>query len=104
MQATRTPNAAQQQHSLSCFALSRRWIDAPPIVVITSSLLSRVELSVSTPDVGEVQPIWIEAKTSSRTARSCGVLLGKVPAPITSRVPSTSRTHICKWWLGPIAQ
>ena len=45
---------------------------------------------------GEVQPIWMEARTSSRAARFCGDVFGRVVAPITSRVPSTSRTQIWK--------
>jgi hypothetical protein len=40
---------------------------------------------------GEVQPIWMEARTSSRAARCCGDVIGEVPAPIRSRGPDESR-------------
>lgn len=35
---------------------------------------------------GEVQPIWMEARISSRAARSCGEVSGKENALITTRV------------------
>ena len=45
------------------------------------------------PSGGEVQPIWMEARTSARAARSCGDASGKSTATITSRVPLTSSIH-----------
>ncbi len=43
---------------------------------------------------GEVQPIWMEARTSSSAARSCCDVSGKDPATIMSRSPSMSRIQI----------